>query len=93
MKFNECNQNQKRAWMQVVYATQWIVGGLENEIADGWRKEMIPHDELAKEIYEVVMTCTTYEGFQSFRPIKEIRFVGADWIKERIEKRLIKLGY
>lgn len=92
MKISEMTGNQKAAYMQVVHATDFIIGGHENDVQDGNRDTMPTHESLAAEIYDTVMTCTTYPGSQSFKPIREIKFAGAEWIKERIEARLTKLG-
>lgn len=93
MKLVDCNNNQKHAWAQVIEATNYITGGYENDLADG-HIDCIPSREcLIEEIYDHVMSCTTYEGCVLGAPIKEIRFVGKDFIIEQIKERLIKEGY
>lgn len=92
MKVSEMNKNEKAAFMQVVNATDWILGGYENELSDSGTA--IPEHEILKnEIYDTVMNCSTYPGTQAYYPIKEIRFASTAWINERIEKRLAKMGY
>lgn len=93
MKISEMNGNEKTAFIQVIEASNWVVGGWENSVADGHDEEMPSHEELAQEIYQTVMTTTTFEGIQGGPPLKEIRFAGEAFIRERIERRLKKMGY
>ena len=93
MKVSEMTGNQRVAYGQVVAATNWVVGGYENAVEDGHMEKVPTHQELAEEIYQTVMTCTTLDGGQIMYPAKEIRFAGEKWIRERIEKRLAKEGY
>lgn len=94
MKISEMDRNQKTGFYQVVHASNWIVGGYENGINDGEYDKMPSRKALEEEIYDCIMTCTTGEGFQQFnRPMKEIKFCGKDWLLERIDRRLTKMGY
>lgn len=87
------NELEKQAYKQVVNATEFIVGGYENWESDDPDFEMPPFNSLVEEIYETVLTCTTYPGTQLDRPIKEIRFVGKDWLVEKIKESLNANGY
>lgn len=93
MKISEMSGNQRTAFAQVIEASNWVVGGWENNVADGHSEEMPSHEELAQEIYQTVMTTTTFEGIQGGPPLMEVRFAGEAFIRERIERRLKKMGY
>jgi hypothetical protein len=88
MKFSEMNRHQKAAYLQVIAATNWVIGGYENSVADGDMDDLPSEGALVSEIYDTVLNCTTGEGFQSSRPIKEIRFCTREWIMERVERRV-----
>lgn len=92
-KDTKMDSNRRMAFIQVIKASNWVIGGYENAVMDGEMEQMPDREFLKEEIYDTVMTCTTGDGWQSFRPIKEIRFAGTEWIMERIENRLTKLGY
>ena len=95
MKRSEMDKNQKTAFNQVLLGSNWILGGYENSVTDGYMKQSdIPsHDDLAAEIYGAVMTTTYSQGSFRIGETKEIRFAGAEFIKERIERKLQKEGY
>lgn len=79
---------QLQAKQQVKYAVDWILGGYENDILDGNREEMPSKEVLIDQIYEQVMTCTTYPGTVIYTPLKQIRFAGKKFILDEIEKEL-----
>ena len=84
-KIKEMNGTEKRAWTEVKNAFDWVVGGHENSVCDGYDEEMPSYEALVEEIYETVMTCTTKPGYQSMRPCDEVRFAGKEFIMECIE--------
>ena len=84
-KVKEMNGTEKRAWTEVKHAFNWVVGGHENSVCDGYDEEMPSYEALVEEIYETVMTCTTREGYQSMKPCDEVRFAGKEFIMECIE--------
>ena len=107
MKLSECNARQRKAYINVYHACQWIVGGLENTMEDNGKdteeykdaeRQLNNHDELAERIYEEVITTVFEDGCMSWganeeRYLKDIRFCGKAWIMERIHARLRKMGY
>lgn len=86
----EMNGTEKRAWKEVKHAFNWVVGGHENSVCDGYDEEMPSYEALVEEIYETVMTCTTREGYQSMTPCDEVRFAGKQFIMECIEHLMDK---
>ena len=71
-----------------------VLGGFENSLQDSLIDEMPAHHELAAAIYDQVMAADSVEGKTCMLAVKkDIRFIGSDWIKAHIEKRLIKEGY
>lgn len=87
------NRLQRMALAQVLYATNWIVGGYENSVEDGHIEQVPDYEELFSEIYYEVLHCTNFEGFNGNGPIKEVRFAGTEFIEAHIARRLKKLGY
>lgn len=107
MKYSECNARQKKAFMNVYHACNWIVGGWENTMQDndkdseeykGAQEWLSDHDRLAEYIYSEVISTVYGDGVMSWggseaRYLRDIRFCGKAWILERIEARLRKMGY
>lgn len=107
MKLSECNARQRKAYINVYHACNWIVGGLENTMEDNGKDteeykdaeaQLKNRDALAERIYEEVITTVFNDGVMSCgandeRYLKDIRFCGKAWIMERIDKRLKKMGY
>ena len=99
MKYAEMNERQKRVFRGVLGAANDIVGGLENTLLDNDENSeeykdakagLADHDGLAVAIYDMVINGNAGTECVS---IADVRFCGRKWIKERIEKRLIKMGY
>ena len=99
MKYAEMNDRQKRVFMAVLGAANDLVGGLENTMLDNAegteeyrlaQEALAEHDGLAVAIYDMVIN--GYTGTECVS-IRDVRFCGKAWIKERIEKRLAKMGY
>lgn len=87
------NRHQRMALVQVLCATNWVVGGYENSVEDGHIEQVPDYEELFSEIYYEVLHCTNFEGFNGNGPIKEVRFAGVDFIEAHIARKLRKLGY
>ena len=95
MRRSEMNGNQLTAFEQVINAIDWLTGDYENMLMDGiiTEDEIPSHEELMEDTYNMVLNCRTYAGMQKDGGLDEVRFCGKDWIMERIDKRLKKLGY
>ena len=107
MKLSDMNARQKKAFYNIKYAANDLLGGLENTMldypedskeyksADALLKD---HDALVKELYSMATTAVYDEGFCGFGKayqmiIRDINFCGKDWLMERCEKRITKEGY
>lgn len=86
MKVSEMNTRQKRAWELIRDAGNNIVGGYENSVTDGHLAAMPSAEDIENEIYDDVIN-----GQPSLIPARDVRFLGAEWIRERIKKRVEKL--
>ena len=107
MKFSEMNARQKKAYKNVYYAARDYIGGLENTISDNSedseehisaKASLGNHAGLVEMIYNMAITDIFDEGAVFFGKaaeayMKDIRFCGKDWIMERIERQVVKLGY
>lgn len=106
MKYADCNERQKKAFRNIYYAANFLIGGLENTISDyaGYpeaamaEKELADHEGLVKTVYNMAINEVHTEGSMQFGPaaesyLKDVRFCGKEWLMERVEARLRKLGY
>lgn len=107
MKLSECNARQRKVYMNVYHAANWIIGGLENTLEDNARDseefkeamaQLDDHEGLVNAIYEAATTELYGEGSVKWgadikRYLKDVRFCGKAWIMERVERRLKKMGY
>lgn len=107
MKVSEMNARQKRAFYNIYWAANDLIGGLENtlldypEDSDEYKSAyalLHDHDRLVKALYENATTAVYSEGFCGFgkqyqMEIRDINFCGKDWLMERCEKRITKEGY
>lgn len=108
MKTSEMNARQLKAYYNVKHASNDLIGGLENALldnevdSDAYRRAnglLNNHDELVKYVYEMATTAIYGDGYCCFDDratqlyLREINFCGKDWIMERCEKRITKLGY
>lgn len=107
MKYSECNVRQKKAFKNILHASNWLLGGLENTMLDypedsaeykSAKETLSDHDELVRQLYDMAITDVYDDGAvwfganaQSF--LKDVRFCGKDWLMERCEKRITKAGY
>ena len=107
MKISEMNVRQKKAYLNIYYASQWLLGGLENTLLDNAegseeyesaKAQLADHEGLVKQLYNMATTEVYEEGSCCFnanakRFIRDIRFCGKDFLLERCEKRIKKAGY
>jgi len=107
MKVSEMNRRQKKAFYNIKYAADDLLGGLENtlldysEDSDEYKSAnalIHDHDRLVKRLYSDATTCVYGPGYCGFGPeherfIRDIRFCGKEWLMERCEKRITKEGY
>lgn len=107
MKYSEMNQKQQKAFRNIKYAANDLIGGLENGCLDSpegsqqwndYNSALQDHDYLVSEIYQMAITGIYEEGAStnnsfSERYMKDIRFCGKAWLMERVEARVRKLGY
>ena len=107
MKVSEMNERQKRAFHNIYWAAQHLLGGLENtlldysEDSDDYKSAealLKNHKELVNRLYEMATTAVYGEGFCGFgkqyqMEIRDINFCGKEWLMERCEKRITKEGY
>lgn len=107
MKYAECNARQKKAYMNIYHASNWLLGGLENAMLDNpegspeyenAKAALADHDGLVNELYSMATTELYDDGSCCFnsaaeRYLKDIRFCGKDWLMERCEARIKKSGY
>lgn len=103
MKFAEMNYRQKKAFVNMVNASNWLIGELENGEMDGDKtctEQLNDHEGLVNELYRMTTT-EFYDGNGSCcfdkrtvgSILRDINFCGETWIRERCEKRITKLGY
>ena len=107
MKVSEMNERQKRAFHNIYWAAQHLLGGLENtlldysEDSDDYKSAealLKNHKELVNRLYEMATTAVYGEGFCGFgkrhqMEIRDINFCGKEWLMERCEKRITKEEY
>lgn len=108
MKLSEMNARQKRAFINIKFAANDLLGGLENEMLDNRqgseeyeraKKALENHELLVKELYRMATTAIYREGYCCFNDyavkheLRDINFCGKDWLMERCEKRIVKEGY
>lgn len=107
MKFSDMNVRQQKAFRNIKYAADDLLGGLENTLLDydedseeyKQAKELLSnHSELVNQLYKRATTELYGPGFCGFGKeaqmiIRDINFCGKDWLMERCEKRITKEGY
>ncbi len=98
MKLSEMNAHQKAMFRLMDEVTCDYIGGFENSLSDNpveseeyqaaYRFLNQGHDKLAEFFYSHIMSdCKVGTN------ATHLRFAGSQFLKERIEKRLIKFGY
>ncbi len=107
MKYSECNARQKRAFLNIKNASNWLLGGLENTMLDNTPDSaeykaadarLKDHDGLVQELYEMSISEVYTDGSCQFgdsasKVLKDIRFCGKEWLMARCEARIRKEGY
>lgn len=107
MKYSECNARQKKAFINIRNASNWLLGGLENTMLDNpegseeyesAKAALADHDWLVNELYSMATTEVYDEGSVCFNNaaasyLKDIRFCGKEWLIARCEARIKKNGY
>lgn len=107
MKVADMNVRQKKAFYNIKWAANDLLGGLENTLLDYSKDDeeyksaealLHDHDRLVKNLYEMATTAIYDEGFCGFgrqhqMAIRDINFCGKEWLMERCEKRITKEGY
>ena len=105
MKLAECNTRQRKAYLNIYHAANWLIGGLENTLLDyeedsaeykSAKSRLADHAGLVDELYDMA-THDVYDDGAAFygaeRFLKDIRFCGKAWLMERCEARIKKCGY
>lgn len=107
MKISEMNERQKKAFYNVYWAANDLIGGLENTLLDYPEDSeeyksayalLYNHDRLVQALYHEATTAFYDCGFCGFgieyqKYIRDINFCGKEWIMQRCEKRVTKMGY
>lgn len=88
---------QKQAWRIAVDAVNEYIGGFENQMEDceegteDWKQA---YDALHCGHDEIVETCLLWaRSSWEWEHLDHIHFVGLDFLRERVEKRVTKYGY
>lgn len=108
MKYSEMNVREKKAYRNIVNASNWLLGGLENTLQDydenseeykRAKATLADHDELVNEVYQMATTAIYGVGMVCFnkaaaqKELRDINFCGKEWLMERCERRITKEGY
>ncbi len=107
MKFSDMDARQQKAFRNIKYAADDLLGGLENTLLDydeqdqeyiDAEKLLSNHSELVNQLYKKATTELYGPGFCGFGKeaqmiIRDINFCGKVWLMERCEKRITKEGY
>ena len=107
MKLADCNTRQKKAFINIYHAANWLIGGLENILSDydetsveykEAKNTLADHDGLILSLYDEAIStvytgdsCISNKSTEAY--LKDIRFCGKEWLMERCEARIRKLGY
>ena len=108
MKVSEMNATQRKAFFNIKWAANDLLGGLENTMMDNpessedyqsAKRDLADHNGLVNQLYSMATTAIYGEGFCCFNPqtvekeLREINFCGKEWLIERCEKQITKEGY
>lgn len=98
MKRSEMNVHQKAMFDLMAGIMEEYIGGYENTLLDYSEEDEeyksakeflgMGHDEMKEFFYNEVMGCC-----KSGTNASHARFAGGDFLRERIERRLVKWGY
>lgn len=97
MKISEMNNNQKRVYLMVVELCNEFIGGWENTLCDAeenseeWNEaqKMLNADHDTK----VEWILSDVRHSIEWQRLENLHFVSLEWTRERIDKRLRKMGY
>ena len=100
------NQREKRAFTNIKYAANWLLGGLENTLLDypedsdeykHAQAMLSNHNRLVATLYDWATTDVYGDGWaggtNSDMLVRDIRFCGKEWLMECCEERIKKEGY
>ena len=105
---SEMNQRQRKAFYNIKWAANDLLGGLENTLMDypeeseDYKRadaELHNHQALVEQLYSMATTAIYGEGFCCFderavqHEIRDINFCGKEWLMERGERTITKEGY
>lgn len=108
MKVSEMNAREKKAFFNIKYAANDLLGGLENTMMDYNEDEpqyknakamLEDHEALVKALYDMATTEVFGDGYCCFnkavvqKELRDINFCGKEWLMERCERRITKEGY
>lgn len=107
MKYSECDARQKKAYKNIKYCAEDLVGCLENTMYDNpedseeyknAKATLEDHDALAEQLYQNAVSAKYEEGCCWFGSsvelyLRDVRFCGKEWLMERCHARLRKMGY
>ena len=100
MKYKEMNKREQKAFKNMFHASNWLIGGLENDAMNGDEKcikLLKDHEWLVNELYRMTTTGIYGVGYACFdettiqKELRDINFCGKDWLMERCERRITKL--
>ena len=88
------NRHQQLAMKKIEHAYNWIVGGIENSLADGHIDEMPPVEDMFEQVYDGLMEEDYGEGFCDTKGARtELRFAGKQFILDHIALMFRNDGY
>lgn len=97
MKYADMNENQKQVFRLVSDECNHYIGGWENQMMDysegteeyeeAQSALSQSHEELVDTLFCIVRHTREWENMEN------LHFVSLDWMKERVDKRLKKMGY
>lgn len=88
------NTHQKTAKKQIENAYNFIVGALENDVADGNAEEVPPVEQMFEEVYSEATTHLYGEGMCSNNPAPAaMQFAGKKFIRQTLAKLFKDNGY
>lgn len=107
IKYSELNARQKKAFKNIKWAANDLLGGLENTLLDNSKdsEEYISadnllkdHNKLVKELYDSSISCYYDVGVCCFNSwaeayLRDIRFCGKEFLMQLCEERITKEGY
>lgn len=108
MKLSDMSKRQKKAYYNIKYAANDLLGGLENDLLDNSEDSdeyksakslLADHDKLVKILYRYATTTLYYDrraawyGKFAEKFIRDINFCGKEWLLECCEACITREGY